>query len=218
MRNYMDIVAEHAVARVGDWQYDPSLIGALSKFIYDQSWSKVGNFIITNVNYEVARHNNAPDYIVGQIQPVADQGKNGANAGKMEFGIVLHLRMSAVANLSFRDKGKVLGYSNLHKVNSIAVKQELRGLGIAKQLYVWLVGQKILILGDREQYFGARRLWATLSRMTDVVVDIIDYDAETVIARNVTLHQGQYDADFDKRVWSYGEDKQHIRLVLRNVL
>jgi hypothetical protein len=214
----MDIIAEHAVAKVGNWKYDPSLIGALSKFIYDQNWSKVGNLSIAGVNYEIARHNSAADYVVGQIQPVADQGQGGVNAGKIEFGIVLHLRMSAVANLSFRDKGKILGYSNLHKVNSIAVKQELQGLGIAKQLYMWLVTQKILILGDREQYFGARKLWATLSRMADVVVDIIDYDAEIVIARSVTLHHGQYDADFDKRVSSYGEDKQHIRLVLRNVI
>jgi len=28
------------------------------------------------------------------------------------------------------------------------------------------------------------------------VVDIIDYDAETLIDRNVTLHHGHYDADF----------------------
>lgn len=204
------------VARPGE--YDPSLIGAVSKFIFDRNWTKVGDMTIANVTYDIARHNQAADYVVGQLQPVADQGKNGSNAGKMEFGIVLHLRMSAVANMGFHDKGKVLGYPNLHKVNSIAVKQELRGLGIAKEMYVWLVEQKVLILGDREQYFGARRLWATLSKMADVVVDIIDYDAETVIDRDVTLHHGQYDADFDQRVWSYGEDKQQIRLVLRNVI
>jgi hypothetical protein len=214
----MDIVSEHAVARHGDLNYDPSLIGTLSKYIFDKNWSKVGNLQIANNNYQINRHNNVPHYVVGQLQPYSGTSKPGTNIGKIEFGIVLHLQISAVANLSFRDKGKNLGYQNLYKVNNIVVKPELRGLGIAKAMYKWLVDQKVFILGDREQYFGARRLWATLSREMDVVVDIVDYDREIVIERNVILHHGQYDADFDQRVWSYNEDKQHIRLVLRDVV
>ena len=214
MRTYIDIVNE-SIARSGDWDYDPNLIGALSKFIYDQNWSKVGDMVIGSAEYQIIRHNNAPHYMVGQLQPVADRGRDNINAGKLEFGIVLHMQMSA--NMSFRDKGKILGYPNLHNVNSVAVKEIARGFGIAKQMYVWLVKNKILILGDQEQYFGARKLWANLSRMTDVVVDIIDFDSEIVIDRNVTLHHGQFDADFDRRAWSYGEDKKHIRLVLRDI-
>jgi hypothetical protein len=30
------------------------------------------------------------------------------------------------------------------------------------------------IIGDTETYFGARRLWSSLSKDTDIVVDIID--------------------------------------------
>ncbi len=211
MRKFMDM------AKVGDWKYDPSLIGAISQFIYDANWTKVGSLSIANQTYDIARHNNVPDYVVGKIQPVSEPAKDGSHVGKTEFGIVLHIQMSAIANLHFLDKGKVLGYPNLYKVNAIGVKQQLRGLGIAKEMYIWLVKQKIHILGDREQYFG-RRLWARLSRLADVTVDIIDYDKEVVIDRNVILHHGQYDADFDQKVWSYGEDKQHIRMVLRNVV
>lgn len=212
--NVMDDISEHAVARRGDWTPDPNLIGALSQFIYQRNWTKIDQMTVANVTYDIARHRNVPHFIVGLMQPV----ENVTDDTKLEFGIVLHLQMSEVASLHFRDKGKALGYSNLHKVNSVAVKRELHGLGIAKQMYKWLVTQGILVLGDREQYFGARRLWAALSRDTDVVVDIIDYDAETVIDRDVMLHHGRYDHDFDQRVWNYGEEKQHIRLVLRNVI
>ncbi len=67
------------------------------------------------------------------------------------------------------------------------------------------------IIGDVEQFFGARKLWKSLSNDTDVVVDIIDINAKDYIERNVTLHHGTDD-------WDYEDSLKHIRLILKDVL
>ena len=66
------------------------------------------------------------------------------------------------------------------------------------------------------QRFGARRLWSKLSKITDLIVDIIDVKNNKVLVADTEIYHGLEDKDFDSRVWSYETDKKDIRLILRN--
>ena len=39
----------------------------------------------------------------------------------------------------------------------------------------------------------------------------------SIIERNVKLHHGIEDYDFDERVWDYTDSKKHVRLVLKDI-
>ena len=103
-------------------------------------------------------------------------------------------------------------------VEGVRVPNSLQGRGIALIVYRFFVKKlKFNILGDETQYFGARKLWAKLSKMVDVTVDIIDIRDGSFLEKDVVLHHGTEDWDFDHRVWSYNVDKKHIRLILKDV-
>lgn len=207
MRKIMTLVNE-AIAKPGDWE-GGEFIGPMSELVYHLKWTKVGSIVTNNGDvYEIAKHNVEPSFIAGCM---AEQD------GREIFGMVFQIDLTPIEKTRFSQKSEFLKYENLHIVNGVKVRETDQGKGIAKLIYKWLVDEDILLLGDRIQYFGARRLWAALSRDTDIVVDIIDFDSAYVIDRDVILHHGRYDADFDERVWSYGEDKQHIRLILRKI-
>jgi hypothetical protein len=71
-------------------------------------------------------------------------------------------------------------------------------------------------MSDSKQYNGARQLWSHLSRLNDVIVDVVDLSNNTIIDKDVTdLFQGKDDNDFNKKYWSYGSDKDDIRFILK---
>lgn len=49
---------------------------------------------------------------------------------------------------------------------------------------------KYNILGSDEQFFGARKLWANLSKRLDLTVDIIDVKNNRVLEKNTIIHHG----------------------------
>jgi hypothetical protein len=85
-------------------------------------------------------------------------------------------------------------------------------------MYTYLVkNEKMIILGDEIQYFGARRLWAKLSKKLDLTVDIVDVSKGIYLERDVLIHHGLEDWEFDSRVWDYTTSKKHIRLILKEI-
>jgi hypothetical protein len=107
--------------------------------------------------------------------------------------------------------------TSYNEVDTIYVSKALRGENIATLLYTYLVKTlNYTILSANMQRFGARRLWAKLSRETDLTVDIIDFDNNRIIEEDVEIYHGEKDEEFDNRVWSYSADKKHIRLILRD--
>jgi len=110
-------------------------------------------------------------------------------------------------------------YSNVVNVDGVIVEKSIRGFGIAKQMYQYFVNEmQYTILGDEIQYFGARLVWASLSKMDDVVVDVIDIQEEKVLKTDIILHHGEADYEFDETVYDYSDIKKNIRLVLTKVL
>jgi len=203
------LVIEHAVAKSGNWHGADLLITSISQFIFQTNWKVIGNVEIDGNDYTIARFDDSSiHFVIGRMIDLEDGGQT-----KPRFAVVFRIELNDQSKI-----GSALGISNLFGVFSVAVKPELRGQRIAKQMYKWLITtQSMVILGDRTQYFGARRLWTALSRDTDVLVDIVDVRDMKILAQNVTLHHGQYDHEFDQRVWSYGQEIAHIRLVLKNL-
>jgi len=98
------------------------------------------------------------------------------------------------------------------------VPEEFRGNNITTSMYNYFIKkQKYNILGDLKQFFGARKLWSKLSKQTDLTVDILNLDTEEYIEKNAVIKHGDLDHEFDTRVWSYGVDKNHIRMILKDI-
>lgn len=87
--------------------------------------------------------------------------------------------------------------------------------GIATSLYKWIVDNKYPIIGDEEQYFGARRLWSKLSGIGyPYKVDIVNIETGEVIAENMVIKSPKDYQDFDERFYSVDTSKGNIRPIL----
>lgn len=116
-------------------------------------------------------------------------------------------------------KGLLPEYPKLNVVKSVYVRDENQKSGIAIMMYKYLVDKLGFdIMGDSQQYFGARKLWVKLSEDSRFMVDIVDIKNKEVIDYGVKVYHGLEDSDFDKRIWSYDRDKDNIRLVLTKML
>lgn len=111
-----------------------------------------------------------------------------------------------------------IGYSNAYTVKVVGVSDEnnIRKGGIATFMYKYFIN--MILVSDEIQYFGARRLWAKLSKEIDITVDIIDTRTKEVLFKNTILYHGDTDSDFDKRMWSYTKEKHFIRSIMTKIL
>ena len=204
-----DILGEQAIACYGDYE-DPNKVSTTSLAVFEKEWSVVDTCKVEGIeiDYNIAKHKTYPTWEMGIFNTYIEN-----KVEKDVFETVFRISM-----YDSKELGKTLGYPNLYQVSVVQVHPDLRGKKIAKTMYRYLVKNKgISMIGDTYQYFGARKLWASLSQDIDIQVDIVDYKEEKVVYRNVTLHHGQYDKDFDTRLWSYGTDKEYLRSVLVNI-
>jgi hypothetical protein len=187
-------LTEMSIAREGDYISQSSL-GILSNFVKQNKYLKLDDFKVGDFVLELIQMEN--HYKIIQEQEDTN------------YKIIVECDLS---------DEHFPNVNNLKNVDLIQVINTQQGKGIAKQLYRYFVKKlKFNILGDLEQFFGARKLWASLSKDTDIIVDIIDLKNKTIVEKSVKLHHGSYDADFDDRIWSYGNDKAHLRLILKDL-
>ena len=199
-----DIIREMAIAGKGDWNPSNEMIAAMSVFILEKNWNYINELVINSTTYRIYKQKNV--YIAGYFI------ENQNNETKFEIDFEIKLSEDTDVKHDFRIRNKVMN------VDNVRVKETARGYGIATALYKFLVKKEgYVILGDEVQFFGARRLWAKLSKEIDVRVDIIDLYSETYLEKDVILKHGTDDWDFDKRVWSYDYDKKYIRLILKEI-
>ena len=108
--------------------------------------------------------------------------------------------------------------AKLLNVGGVMVSDSSQGDGVAALTYSSIVkNQDVVIISDEVQFFGARKLWSRLSKKKDLIVDIIDIDSETYVEKDARIYQGMEDSDFDKRVWSYTNERKDIRLILKEI-
>lgn len=209
-----DALFEHAIARKGDWEYDGEHIDELSYFMYSKFWELKGYLKIGSHDLQIIKHTKENIWRLGLIKEKDEEIKHTDKTEKIKyFESYMFLEMENSKNLGFK-----ISVKPLYRAKMVGVDSSFRGIGIAKSMYKYLVKeQKYNIIGDVEQFFGARRLWANLSRSSDVIVDIVDIKKGIYVEKDTILHHGTDDWDFDKRVWDYSNHLEDIRLILKDI-
>lgn len=219
-----DGIYEHAQAIEGDLEdyqvddYDKTKtlnqkykdLYSITKTVVNTQWVFIGNIKDKhNTSYRLLHNKNMPDtYIITQEDPEKE-----TDSDAWFYSIVCKVDLDKQQKLETK-----LNVKNLYRVKEIIMVPDVRGNYLSKNLYKYFVKNlKLIILGDSEQYFGARRLWTRLSKEFDIIVDIVDVDKGEYVEKNTTIHHGDLDGEFDKRIWSRAEDKLHIRTLLRDI-
>lgn len=190
---------EMSIAKEGNAEFPEELLSFKTVFMLERDWASIGKI----GKMICFKHKKSGAYLMGKY-----------NDDEKQFEVYLYMELKTM-NSSMYTK---LGYDKVKYVKGVDVKETSHGDGIATSFYKFLVKElKYTILASEEQYFGARKLWTRLSKALDVTVDIIDIKNNHIMEKSVILHHGNYDHDFDERVWSYTLEKKNIRLILTDI-
>ena len=206
MGRFKDYLSEMSIAGYGDWSPKNTMISTRSAFVVRNKWKLKGTIKPQGIVYDVYKSPQGDEYICGDFIKTSTDDEI--------FEVAFSIKLTEHKGLASSFKIK----SRLMNVDGVEVKENAQGLGIASAVYKFLVkDEKFVILGDEMQYFGARRLWSRLSKTKDLVIDIIDTNANKYLEKDVEVHHGLEDFEFDERVWSYSDEKKHIRLILKKI-
>ena len=191
-----EMVSEMSIAGYGNWEPSREMIGTMSAFIIRNNWT-----LLSEIKTRLK-----DSYIIGEFKITSTQDEI--------FEVYLRIDL--------REHKSTTNDLNIHKrlmnVDEVKVNEDMYGLGLATAMYTYLVkNQNIVVLSDETMYFGARRLWSRLSKRIDTVVDIVDVSKGVYLERDVLIHHGQEDWEFDDRVWDYTTSKKDIRLILKEI-
>ena len=204
LRDYLEMVSEMSVAGYGDWEPSQEMLITMSKFILNKKWSFLSKIKVKKLEYSIYKQKD--EYIMGNIII--------STTGEEQFEIDLKIKLR-------EHKSTALGLKiskRLMNVDAVNVVESLQGLGLASTMYEFLVKhENMVILGDEVQYFGARRLWSKLSKQLDLTVDIVDISKDIYVEKDVIIHHGLEDWEYDERVWDYAPIKKDIRLILKEI-
>lgn len=192
---------EHAVAGYGDWVPNRDRVATRTLRVMKADWVFQESVEIKGVSLDIYKFKDSDTYIMGVMSPE-------------EFNVAFFIEFKERKDIASEFKGL---YKHIYNVDGVMVKENQRGSGFATFFYRWFVDKGNTIIGDEIQYHKARLLWKKLSFMDDLVVDIVDIDKGEVIEKNVHLHHGEADWEFDERVWDYADIKKHIRVILTKV-
>ena len=159
------------------------------------------------------RKTNEPDYILGFWTTEEVDTKIGIETKKV-FRAIWAVQV-AKREISLKR------YENVINIDGVFTDEDraFRSKGISTFMYQYLVNKlHFAILGDLEQYFGARKLWTGLSKIKSMQVDVIDLSKSTVVIENAILIHGEKDEEFDKRIWDTEESSTYIAKNFRCIL
>jgi hypothetical protein len=192
---------EMAQALEGDWFIKDDL-GSISTIMLQKEW----NYVEDLYGMKLYKSKSSYAWILGIVKDVPGQDKP-------RLGVTFRIDFKNAENI-----GNKFGINHLYNVDEVGVSKDKRGFGLASAMYSYFIKKhNYTILGSDEQFFGARKLWASLSKRLDLTVDIIDVKNNRVLEKDTIIHHGDLDEEFDKRVWSYDIDKKHIRLILKDI-
>jgi hypothetical protein len=194
---------EMAIAEYGDW-IDNIAVHYTTHFVMNKNYIFIQKIEIDGQVYELHKINSSDYYILGCFVNKPERTK---------LGIIDEIKFACIANIELTKKPDMLGLTNIYNVDGVKVAKTQQGTGIGLALYKTLLKRNLVLLGDENQYLGARKLWAKLSRTDDIVVHIIDLNTKQIIENDAIILQGIEDESFDDRVWSYTDEKKHIRLI-----
>ena len=200
-----EMVSEMSIAGYGNWEPSREMIGTMSAFIIRKNWTVLLE-IKTRLNDSYTVYKLKDSYIIGEFKITSTQDEI--------FEVYLRIDL--------REHKSTANDLNIHKrlmnVDGVKVNEDMYGLGLATAMYTFLVkNENIVVLSDETMYFGARRLWSRLSKRIDTVVDIVDVSKGIYLERDVLIHHGLEDWEFDDRIWDYTTSKKNIRLILKEI-
>ena len=156
---------------------------------------------------------NEPDYILGFWDIEEVDTKLGIEK-KDVFRAIWAVQVA-------RRELKLTKYKNVINIDGVFTDEDraFRSKGISTFMYRYLVNKMhFTILGDLEQFFGARKLWVGLSKIKSMQVDVIDLSKNEIIIENAILIHGEKDEEFDKRIWDTEESNSYISKNFRCIL
>lgn len=134
------------------------------------------------------------------------------------FDIIFSIKLTRLNNISNKiSRNSELHLKKLYNVDGVALKDvdNMRSSGIASNVYMYLVQELgYSILGDKEQYLGARRLWTKLSKRKDTLVNIVNTATGEILFSDYEIKHGKADDSFDPNVWTTDDSTHHIRTLL----
>jgi hypothetical protein len=196
-------MCEMAIAEYGDW-IDNIAVHYTTNFVMNKNYIFIQKIEIGKHVYELHKSKINDYYILGCFVNKPEETK---------LGIIDEIKFACIANIELTKKPDMLGLTNIYNVDGVKVSTNQQGSGIGLALYKTLLKRNLVLLGDENQYLGARKLWAKLSRTSDIAVHIIDLNTKQIIVNDAIILQGIEDGSFDDRVWSYTDEKKHIRLI-----
>lgn len=156
---------------------------------------------------------NQPDYLLGFWTTEEVDTKIGVEK-KDVFQAVWAIQV-AKRELPLKQYKNVINIDGVFTAEDI----EFRRKGISTFMYQYLVNKlHFTILGDLEQFFGARKLWTGLSKIKSMQVDVIDLKENKVIIENAILVHGEKDDEFDRRIWDTEESESYVSKNFRCIL
>lgn len=195
---FSDFLNEQAIAKSGDYDFgnldyigaggliSKKVVKVLHKFNFNISGGDTELFI---VEYN-ANHPRQKYYCVAKEE-----------LDKRFEPFTTRYKILAAMLLEYTTKYRGLGYGPFRIVKGVETLRSYRGAGIGKKLYSILVDDfKWVLMGDVEQYEGARNLWVSLSNNPGFNVDIVELATGKIIAKNVNLKDA-----LDPRIWADDE-------------
>jgi hypothetical protein len=199
--NFKQYLEEMSIAAHGDWRGTDSFFSTISLPII-KKWKKVGSI----GQLEVRKFESTKlSYVAGYFSQIDD---------KQRFRVVIRMELERDSET----ESMFPKYGSIHTVIGVITDEDYRGQGIGKALYSYIVNKEnISLLGDSTQYFGARKLWASISKESTIVVDLLDVANGRILDTNVVLNHGDLDSQFDTRLWSREFDKVFIRPIMKSI-
>lgn len=207
-----DDISDQAQAKKGNWKGGLEFIRNFSPFTINTDYNFQSTINVKDLGELLLyKHKTNNAYVAGIFLDVLEKTKTG-DKEVQQFKAVFSISFNPITLKHYKNCVVVKGVS-------VVDDETYQKSGISLTMYKYFVKKlKYTIVGDGEQYFGARKLWAKLSKQVDVEVDLYNIETDTLIEENVILHHGNYNNDFDKRLWSFSKEKINIRSILKDIL
>jgi hypothetical protein len=188
-----------------DEQFKETFLSPLSKIVFENNWEDCDNIDIDGQIMKIIASKSDDTYAVGYWRNDENQ--------KTIFQRICVIQLIDCLYLA----SKLKTYPEMRQVTMIFVTESFRSTKIAKKMYQWFVQQGFSLIGDVEQYFGARKLWCALSKISTLRVDVVNRNTGTIIQQGRIIEHGELDHEFDNEIWAYDSSKNDIGLILIDI-
>ena len=196
MSIYDKFLDEMSIARSGDYDFgNLNYIGNKAREISKNGVKELLSFTYKGetlyiVKYNAKLENNCRYFLLSREVPDYENEITGLNK-------IRHQVICAML-LQFSTRYRGLNYGAFRIVKGVETHSTERNKGYGKIFYKKLVNDLgFTLMGDEEQYAGARNLWISLSNHPEFIVDIVDISNAKVIEKNVKLTDA-----LDPRIWT----------------